>query len=199
MRVVTMDRGDASNLFSPTKAQIGRRGMPARKKRTTPGLPFQWVTKSVEGFLHTAPDDISSAPPLLTKSLNYTKPELRDRLKRQIMAGERGGRSGQWSARKAQLLAQEYRKRGGGYKGGLRKTQRSLRRWTREKWTTSDGKPANRDGGMRRYLPARAWSRLSPAERAATNRKKITGDRQGNQFVANTEKARTVGRNIRRS
>jgi hypothetical protein len=133
------------------------------------------------------------------KTLNYTKPELRERLKRRIMAGDKGGRPGQWSARKAQLLAQQYREAGGGYRGGLRKTQRSLKRWTREKWTTSDGKPANRPGGMRRYLPAKAWRRLTPAQRAATNRKKIEGSRRGRQFVANTAKARTVGRNVRKS
>ena len=44
----------------------------------------------------------------------YTKPELRERLKRKIMAGGRGGRPGQWSARKAQMLSQEYKSEGGG-------------------------------------------------------------------------------------
>ena len=43
------------------------------------------------------------------KSANYTKPELRDRLKERIMSGSKGGPSGQWSARKAQLLANAYR------------------------------------------------------------------------------------------
>jgi len=47
---------------------------------------------------------------------NYTKPSLRKRLFEQIKAGTRGGKAGQWSARKAQLLALEYKKAGGGYK-----------------------------------------------------------------------------------
>ena len=47
---------------------------------------------------------------------NYTKPKLRARLFRQIKAGTKGGRKGQWSARKAQLLARKYKAAGGGYK-----------------------------------------------------------------------------------
>ena len=47
---------------------------------------------------------------------NYTKPELRKRLFNKIKAGSRGGKPGQWSARKAQLLALEYKKAGGGYR-----------------------------------------------------------------------------------
>jgi len=47
---------------------------------------------------------------------NYTKPTLRKRLFEQIKSGSRGGNPGQWSARKAQLLAKEYKAKGGGYK-----------------------------------------------------------------------------------
>ena len=47
---------------------------------------------------------------------NYTKPELRKRLFREIKAGTKGGKAGQWSARKAQLLAARYKKAGGGYR-----------------------------------------------------------------------------------
>lgn len=47
---------------------------------------------------------------------NYTKPSLRKRLFQKIKAGTKGGRAGQWSARKAQLLASEYKRQGGGYK-----------------------------------------------------------------------------------
>jgi len=46
----------------------------------------------------------------------YTKPGMRKRLFEQIKAGGKGGNPGQWSARKAQLLAQRYKKEGGGYK-----------------------------------------------------------------------------------
>jgi len=47
---------------------------------------------------------------------NYTKPSLRKRIFEQIKAGGKGGKPGQWSARKAQMLAQAYKKAGGGYK-----------------------------------------------------------------------------------
>ena len=47
---------------------------------------------------------------------NYTKPTLRKRLFYRIKAGSKGGRAGQWSARKAQMLARAYKKAGGGYK-----------------------------------------------------------------------------------
>lgn len=47
---------------------------------------------------------------------NYTKPEMRKRLFNKIKAGSKGGDPGEWSARKAQLLATQYKKAGGGYK-----------------------------------------------------------------------------------
>lgn len=47
---------------------------------------------------------------------NYTKPEMRKRLFNKIKAGSKGGDPGEWSARKAQLLAVQYKKAGGGYK-----------------------------------------------------------------------------------
>ena len=47
---------------------------------------------------------------------NYTKPTLRKRIFNRIKAGGKGGAPGQWSARKAQMLAREYKAAGGGYK-----------------------------------------------------------------------------------
>ena len=52
----------------------------------------------------------------VNESGNYTKPELRRRLFNRIKAADKGGKKGQWSARKAQMLAVAYRKAGGGYK-----------------------------------------------------------------------------------
>ena len=119
----------------------------------------------------------------------YTKPELRERLKARILRGTKGGKAGQWSARKAQLLAHAYEAEGGGYKGGKSRTQRHLQEWTDEEWTTSDGKRARRASGTTRYLPKKAWSKLSTSEKAATNRKKVEGSRRGKQHVANTTPA----------
>jgi hypothetical protein len=47
---------------------------------------------------------------------NYTKPAMRKTLFNKIKAGSKGGKSGQWSARKAQMLAKQYKAKGGGYK-----------------------------------------------------------------------------------
>ena len=68
----------------------------------------------------------------------YSKPELRENIKDRIMAGSKGGKPGQWSARRSQLLAQEYEKAGGGYKGGKGEGQKSLEKWSKEKWQTKD-------------------------------------------------------------
>ena len=51
----------------------------------------------------------------VNKAGNYTKPTMRKNLFNRIKAGSKGGNPGQWSARKAQLLASEYKKKGGGY------------------------------------------------------------------------------------
>ena len=46
---------------------------------------------------------------------NYTKPEMRKRQFNRIKAGTKGGKAGQWSARKAQMVAKQYKAKGGGY------------------------------------------------------------------------------------
>ena len=52
----------------------------------------------------------------VNKSGNYTKPTMRKRLFNRIKAGGKGGNPGQWSARKAQMLAKAYKKAGGGHR-----------------------------------------------------------------------------------
>ena len=52
----------------------------------------------------------------VNESGNYTKPGMRKRLFEKIKAGSKGGNAGQWSARKAQMLAKQYKAAGGGYK-----------------------------------------------------------------------------------
>ena len=53
----------------------------------------------------------------VNKAGNYTKPTMRKNLFNRIKAGGKGGRPGQWSARKAQMLAKQYKAKGGGYRG----------------------------------------------------------------------------------
>ena len=96
-----------------------------------------------------------------------------------VKAGSKGGRPGQWSARKAQIAVARYKKSGGGYKGP-KKASNSLSKWSKQKWRTSDG---SKSEGKKRYLPDAAWKALSSAEKAATNRAKAAGNKQGKQFV----------------
>ena len=120
----------------------------------------------------------------------WTEPELRERLKEQIKAGDKGGRPGQWSARKSQLLVREYEGAGGGYvdDGHLSESQQHLKQWGEQDWHTASGDADARDAdGTARYLPDVAWQLLSPAERRATDRTKRGADEQ---HVENTSAAK---------
>jgi hypothetical protein len=120
---------------------------------------------------------------------NYTQPELREKIKEQVLAGGKGGRPGQWSARKAQLVVHEYETHGGGYKRPRNTAQKSLKEWGDEQWRTANGNKAVQGAETHRYLPHAAWKKLSPAERKATDVRKVTASRRGQQYVANTPAA----------
>ena len=91
-----------------------------------------------------------------------------------VKAGSKGGKPGQWSARKAQLATQRYKKSGGTYSGPKTKAQKSLSKWTKEKWGTKSGKNSTQGSKAtgERYLPKKARDALSKKEYAATSRKK---------------------------
>ncbi len=122
----------------------------------------------------------------------YTHPELREELKEEIKASDKGGKPGRWSARKSQLLAREYEKQGGGYKGEKDESQKHLEEWAEEEWQTKEGDAnARQPGGeTKRYLPKKAWEGMSEEEKEETERKKREGSRQGKQHVGNTDEAR---------
>jgi len=63
----------------------------------------------------------------------------------------------------------------------LAKSQKSLKDWTKQKWSTSDGTSSK---GKKRYLPDAAWKALSPSEKASTNKAKAQGNKKGKQFVS---------------
>lgn len=109
-----------------------------------------------------------------------TNPTLWSKVVSDVKSSSKGGDSGEWSARKAQLAVQKYKASGGGYEGP-KKADNSLAKWTDQKWRTSDNTPSD---GKKRYLPDKAWSTLSPGEKAATNRAKSEGNKTGKQFVA---------------
>jgi len=105
-------------------------------------------------------------------------PALWKRIVARVKAGSKGGKPGQWSARKAQLAVRIYKKEGGGYKGKKGKT--SLSKWTKQKWRTKSGKKSSETG--ERYLPEKAIKALSSSEYAATTRAKRKATKEGKQF-----------------
>ena len=63
-----------------------------------------------------APAKKKKAKSRVNEAGNYTKPTMRKCLFQRIKAGSKGGAPGQWSARKAQMLAKQYKAKGGGYR-----------------------------------------------------------------------------------
>ena len=123
---------------------------------------------------------------ILTKATAKKRdPKKWSRIKASVKAGSKGGRAGQWSARKAQLAVQRYKKAGGGYKG-KKSGKSSLSKWTKQKWGTKSGKPSSKTG--ERYLPKKAREALSPQEYGATTRAKRKATKKGKQFSAQPKK-----------
>jgi len=102
-----------------------------------------------------------------------------------VKAGDKGGDAGQWSARKAQLATQRYKKSGGGYSGPKTEAQKSLSKWTQEDWGTKSGKPSTQGSNAtgERYLPKKAREAMTSSEYAATTKAKREGTKAGKQFV----------------
>ncbi len=118
------------------------------------------------------------------KTAKRTDPALWERVKAEVTAGTKGGRKGQWSARKAQLATRLYQERGGGYEGG-KSPDNALRQWTEEDWGTRSGKDSGRTG--ERYLPRKARDELSHAEYDRTTAKKRRDTKAGKQFSGQPE------------
>jgi|TARA_R100000008_G_scaffold6596_1_gene3689 hypothetical protein len=78
----------------------------------------------------------------------------------------------------------------------LKKSQRSLKAWTKQKWRTKSGKKSSKTG--ERYLPEKAIKALTPAEYAATTREKRKGTRKGKQFVKQPKRIAKKVRKYRR-
>ena len=110
-----------------------------------------------------------------------TDPKLWEEVKDEVTRSDKGGDPGEWSARKAQLAVQEYKKRGGGYEGRKSKDNH-LRQWQEEDWGTKSGKKSKDTG--ERYLPKEAREGLSDEEYKRTTAKKRADTRKGKQFSA---------------
>lgn len=113
----------------------------------------------------------------------YTQPDLRRQIKDKIMQSEKGGKPGQWSARKSQLLVQEYEKQGGGYKHDQKDdAAKSLQDWGEQDWQTQNGDKASQDGKTKRYLPKEVWEKLSDEEKQEAERIKNNASKEGEQY-----------------
>lgn len=117
----------------------------------------------------------------MSETAEKTDPDLWEKVKDEITAGAKGGKKGQWSARKAQMAVAEYKKRGGGYKGG-KDEDNSLHQWSEEDWGTKSGAKSEDSG--ERYLPKNAREALSDQDYARTSAKKRADTRKGKQFSA---------------
>ncbi|GGE23684.1 hypothetical protein GCM10011390_48890 [Aureimonas endophytica] len=117
----------------------------------------------------------------MTETAEKSDPKLWERVKKKVTKGAKGGKPGQWSARKAQMAVAEYKKEGGGYEGG-KDEGNSLHQWTEEDWGTKSGKASGETG--ERYLPKEAREHLSEEDYARTTAKKRRDSAKGEQFSA---------------
>ena len=121
-------------------------------------------------------------------STERTKESMWKRIVASVKAGSKGGRPGQWSARKAQLATARYKKAGGGYKG-KKSSSNKLSKWSKQKWdyvSKGDKKKPRKKRG--RYLPESVRKSLSPSEKSATNRKKRAASAKGKQKAKYSKK-----------
>lgn len=114
-------------------------------------------------------------------------PGLWKRVVASVKASSKGGSAGQWSARKAQLAVQKYKKAGGGY-SGAKSSNNSLSKWTKQDWgyiSKGDEKKPKTERG--RYLPKSVRESLSPSQKAVENRRKRAATKAGKQKAPYTK------------
>ena len=114
----------------------------------------------------------------MSESAKKTDPKLWDKVKKEVTKSSKGGKPGQWSARKAQMATSEYKKDGGGYEG-KKSDDNSLKQWTDEEWGTKSGKESGKTG--ERYLPKKARETLSDSEYKRSTEKKRADSAKGRQ------------------
>jgi hypothetical protein len=129
------------------------------------------------------------------KTAERTHPELWEEVKDEVKRGSKGGEAGEWSARKAQLAVQEYKKRGGGYRGGKAEdnspTPKSSPKpsptkpspttpWAGDDWGTAATKPAGETG--ERYLPQEARDAVGDEDYRATGERQRDDPLKGRTF-----------------
>jgi hypothetical protein len=118
----------------------------------------------------------------MSATAEKTDPDLWERVKHEITEGDKGGRPGVWSARKAQMAVNEYKKQGGGFVGAKPDADNHLKQWEKEDWGTKSGGESLETG--ERYLPKRARETLSDEEYARTTQAKREGLEKGEKQSA---------------
>ncbi len=114
----------------------------------------------------------------MSTTAEKTDPDLWKKVKEEVTAGDKGGKPGQWSARKAQMAVQEYKHEGGGY-AGTKSEDNHLVQWGEEEWGTKSGKPSGETG--ERYLPKEARDHLTAEDYRRTSDKKRRDTKKGRQ------------------
>ena len=117
----------------------------------------------------------------MAATADKSDPALWEKVKHEVTEGDRGGKPGQWSARKAQLAVHDYKAAGGDYTGP-KTDDNHLHQWTEEHWGTKSGQPSGETG--ERYLPEKAREHLTDKEYAETTAKKRADTKKGKQFSA---------------
>lgn len=108
-----------------------------------------------------------------------TDEKLWEKVKKEVTDADKGGKPGQWSARKAQIATSRYKKEGGSYVG-KRDSDNHLQQWADEEWGTKSGRESGKSG--ERYLPKTARESLTDKEYAASTAKKRADTNNGKQF-----------------
>ena len=125
----------------------------------------------------------------MSKTAEKTDPKLWEQVKEEVEAGDKGGKPGQWSARKAQLAVHEYKEEGGGYKGE-KSADNHLSQWTKEEWGTKSGEKSEDTG--ERYLPKKAREKMDGAQYKQTSDKKRADTARGKQHSKQPEQAAAI-------
>jgi len=128
---------------------------------------------------------------LFSKIASKKNPKLWKSIVSRIKSGTKGGKAGQWSARKAQLAVAAYKKAGGKYNGKKSKSN-SLKKWSDQDWQYSSEKFK----GKGRYRPKKVWEKMSESEKNLLNRSKQEGSKKGKQYVPIPEKIRDKANNF---
>ena len=121
--------------------------------------------------------------------MSHANPELWAKIKKQVQSSGEGGKPGQWSAIKAMMASKKYKEQGGTYRGKADKSK-GLQKWMGEKWRTKSGRLSSETG--ERFLPEKAIKALTPAQYAATSRKKREDTKKGKQFSEQPESIQEI-------